>query len=54
MTRIAAFSFFTILKFHEKYLNSCESKEYVRRKLKYIPIYLNKAKAFLETFSESG
>ena len=37
---LACFSFLTILKFHEKYLNSCEGKKYVRRKLKCISILI--------------
>ena len=48
--RFPVFRFLTILKFHEKYLNSCEGMEYVKRKLKCI---FNKAKTFLEIFIES-
>ena len=33
---LTCFQFLTILKFHQKYLSSCEGKEYVRRKLKCI------------------
>ena len=44
----------TVLTVLQYYLNSCGSKVYARRKLKCIPIYFNKTKAFLETFSESG
>ena len=48
-------TFFTILKLHgEKYLNSCEGKEFTRRKLNCIYIYFSKAKAVIESFSESN
>ena len=44
-----------MLKLHdEKYLNTCEGKEYVRRKLNCICIYPSKAKPFIEGFSETG
>ena len=38
------------MKFHEKYLNSCEGKDYVRRKLKCITTLI-RPKPFFETFS---
>ena len=54
-TLIAVFGLLTILKPHdEKYLNSCEGKEYATRKLNLLYIYSSKAKAFIERFSESG
>ena len=47
--------FLVFLKLHdEKYLNSCEDKEYATRKLNCIYVYSSKAKAFIESFSESG
>ena len=47
--------FWVFLKLHdEKYLNSCEDKEYATRKLNCIYVYSSKAKAFIESFSESG
>ena len=52
---LACFQFFlSILKLHKKYLKSCERKEYARRKLNCISIYLSKAKVFIKSFSESG
>ena len=52
---MACFRFLTILKLRdEKCLNFCEGKEYARRKLNCIYIYSSKAKAFIESFSESG
>ena len=42
------------MKLHKKYLNSCESKKFARRKFNCIYIYFGKAKAFLESFGESG
>lgn len=52
----ACFQFFEYckLKLNEKYLNSCDVKGYVRRKLKYIIDKITKAKAFPEISSESG
>ena len=40
---LACLQFLNILDFHENSLNFCESKGYVRRKFKCIPIYFNKA-----------
>ena len=39
----------TILKFHEKYLSSCEGKKYVKEKLKRISTLL-RSRAFLIKF----
>ena len=45
----------TILKPHdEKFSNSCEGKEFARRTLNCIYIYSSKAKAFIESISESS
>ena len=46
--------FLTILKLNgEKYLNSCEDKEFTRRKVNCIYIYFSRAKALIESFNES-
>ena len=45
-------NFLNVLKLHENYLNSYEGG--VCKKKVEMYIYFNKAKAFLETFSESG
>lgn len=46
--------FFNILQLYEKYWNSYKGEEYVKKGLKFLPIYFNMARVILETLSESG
>ena len=45
--KLAFFSFLTTSKLHEEYLNSCEGKKHIKRKLKCISTLIRPTNPFL-------